>query len=193
MLNKLWELLDEADIVIGQNSKKFDTKKINARFMIQKTNKRHPPSDYRHIDILIESKKYFAFTSHKLEYKADKLNEKYKKLKHSKYPGLELWKECLKGNVEAWDEMKKYNIHDVLATKENYHIMKAWIKTINFDVFHKDHEMKCTCGSTEIMKNGYRYTNTGKFQKLSCKSCGKAFTERYNELSEKKRHSMSKP
>lgn len=36
----------------------------------------------------------------------DKLCVKYKKLNHSKFPGMELWRECLKGNSEAWTEME---------------------------------------------------------------------------------------
>lgn len=38
ILPALWKLMDEADIIVGQNSKKFDVKKINARFIINKIN-----------------------------------------------------------------------------------------------------------------------------------------------------------
>src|SRR5882672_6357813 len=34
ILRPLWHLLDKADIVITQNGKAFDSKKINARFML---------------------------------------------------------------------------------------------------------------------------------------------------------------
>ncbi len=40
----------------------------------------------------------------------DELNKKYKKLKHDKYPGFELWKAILDGDKQAWIEMKKYCI-----------------------------------------------------------------------------------
>jgi hypothetical protein len=33
ILKEIWDLLDEADVVIGQNSKRFDVKKLNARFI----------------------------------------------------------------------------------------------------------------------------------------------------------------
>src|ERR1019366_7143841 len=33
LLKRMWELLDEADVVVGQNSKSFDIKKLNARFI----------------------------------------------------------------------------------------------------------------------------------------------------------------
>lgn len=34
LLKGIWELLDEADIIVTQNGKKFDAKKLNARFII---------------------------------------------------------------------------------------------------------------------------------------------------------------
>ena len=47
ILRGIWKLLDEADIVITQNGKKFDQKKLNARFVL---NGFQPPSSYKHID-----------------------------------------------------------------------------------------------------------------------------------------------
>src|ERR1017187_5015377 len=32
LLKEIWKLLDEADVVIGQNSKAFDVKKLNDKF-----------------------------------------------------------------------------------------------------------------------------------------------------------------
>jgi DNA polymerase elongation subunit (family B) len=94
LLKPLRKLLDTADIVITQNGKKFDSKKINARFIL---NGITPPSPYKHLDTYVISKETAAFTSHSLDYLTEKLNKKYKKLHHSKFPGLSLWKECLSG------------------------------------------------------------------------------------------------
>src|SRR5690606_2512370 len=88
LLRGIWNLLDEADIVITQNGKAFDVKKLNARFLL---NGFQPPSSYRHIDTKILAKKTFALTSSKLEYMTSKLCTKYKKLSHKKYPGFSLW------------------------------------------------------------------------------------------------------
>src|ERR1041385_790830 len=43
LCKRLWKLLDEADIVITQNGKKFDTPRMNARFIFHKM---PPPSPY---------------------------------------------------------------------------------------------------------------------------------------------------
>lgn len=189
ILKGIWELMDEADIIVGQNSKAFDVKKLNARFII---NGMQPPSSYRQIDTKVMAKKIFGFTSNRLEYMADKLCKKYKKLKHKKFPGHEMWDQCLKGNRQAWAAMEKYNKHDVLALEELYNALIAWDNPVNFNPYHKMHDNICTCGSTEFKKNGYHFTNAGKYERVACKKCGKTYTAKQNELSIKKRQEMFK-
>lgn len=189
LLEKVWKLLDDADVLIWQNGDKFDKKKLNARFIL---NGMQPPSSYRSIDTLKIAKKHFAFTSNKLEYLSNKLNTKHKKLKHEQFSGFELWKECLLGNKKAWDEMSTYNKHDVLALEEVYKKLIAWDNntTINFNVYHSGTETICSCGSTDFRLNGYNYTPTGKFQRYRCKGCGsevKDSGKKNNKLSKDKR------
>lgn len=187
ILKKLWSLLNEADIVITQNGVAFDSKKTNARFIL---NGMKPPSLYRHIDTLKLAKKHFAFTSNKLEYMTEKLCKKYKKLKHKKFGGFELWKECLAGNRKAWDEMKKYNIHDVLALEELYNKLAPWGTPVDFNVFNKNHAHVCNCGSNNLKREGYSLTNAGKFQRFSCKECGAWTCSKLNLLSKDKRNAL---
>ena len=142
ILKKIWDLLNEADVVITQNGRSFDQKKLNARFVM---NGFQPPSSYKHIDTKLIAQKHFGFTSTKLEYMTDKLCVKYKKLKHTKFPGFEMWKECLSGNIEAWKEMEKYNKHDVLALEELYTKMAPWDNTVNFSVYDENLIDKCKC------------------------------------------------
>jgi DNA polymerase elongation subunit (family B) len=189
ILKQIWKLLDEADVVITQNGKSFDVKKLNARFL------QHgfpPPSSYRHIDTKILAKRHFAFTSNKLEYMTDKFCVKYKKLKHAKFSGFELWKQCLAGNIEAWDEMKKYNMYDVLSLEELYLLLQPWDNSINFNVYHEAPVHTCNCGSVEFSKNGFKYTNSGKFHRLICDNCGAEYTDKQNLLSKSKRQSLKK-
>ncbi len=179
LLKKIWDLLNEADIVVGQNSKKFDIKKINARFILYGIK---PPSTYQQIDTRQIAKKHFGFTANSLEYMSDKLCTKYKKLKHKKFPGMELWTECLKGNQKAWEAMREYNIFDVLATEELYKKLRPWDNSINFNVYYGDKDAQCTCGSKDFRKNGYTYSSTGKFQRYVCRLCGAELRTRQNLL-----------
>ena len=189
LLEGIWKLLDEADILITQNGKSFDCKKLNARFIL---NGMKPPSSYRHIDTKIIASRVFAFTSNKLEYMTDKLCTKYKKLKHSKFSGFSLWSECLKGNKEAWEEMEKYNKYDVLSLEELYHKLIPWDNSINFNVYNEDLINVCSCGSIKLKNKGYHYTNTGKFEKFVCQDCGKEHKGKTNILSKEKKKSLLK-
>lgn len=183
ILSELWELLNEAEVVIGHNIKKFDIKKINARFIL---NGFQPPSTYRMIDTLDIAKRIFGFTSNKLEYLTSKLCTKYKKSKHKKFPGHELWRACLNKNQEAWIEMKDYNIFDVLSNQELYEVFMPWDNKLpNFDLYIDD-----PLDMTDWEKNGYHYTQLGKYQRYRNKKTGQQRRGRTNLLSKEKRKTL---
>lgn len=187
LLKKIWEILDQADIVIGQNIKHFDIPKLNTRFIL---NGMQPPSSYKVLDTREIAKRKFGFISNKLEYMTDKLNTKYKKLKHSDFSGFELWRQCLLGNKLAWNSMKKYNIHDVLSTEELFLKLYPWDNSINFNLYRDDEEHVCHCGSTEFKRNGYAYTASGKYQRIKCSKCGSESRDKVNLFSKEKRQSL---
>ena len=188
LLQNIWKLLDEADIIITQNGKRFDEKKLNARFIL---NGMKPPSSYRHVDTLEIAKRHFGFSSNKLEYMTKKLCKKYKKDTHEKYSGFLLWKECLEGNMEAWQEMQQYNILDVLSLEELYTILRPWYKAHpNINLYYNDEVTRCKCGGESFTQNGYHYTNTSKFLRLQCNDCGAEVRDKVNLLPKSKRDSL---
>jgi len=187
LLEEIWKLLDEADIVVWQNGKNFDHKKLNARFVL---NGMQPPSSYKQIDTLQIAKKHFGFTSNKLEYMSSKLCTKYKKQVHRKFAGFLLWSECLKGNKKAWNEMEKYNKYDVLSLEELYSKLIPWDNSINFNVYTDSVNTVCKCGSKDFKRNGFDYMSTGKFQRYKCINCGHETKSRENTMSKEKRKSL---
>ncbi len=187
-LKKIHALLDEADVILTQNGRRFDKKKLYARFIL---NDMKPPSPFKHIDTLVIAKANFAFTSNKLEYMSSKLCTKYKKLVGGrKYEGFTLWSECLKGNKAAFKEMERYNKYDVLSLEELYSKLQPYDNTINFDLYHDSEEVTCNCGSTNFESRGYALTTTGKFARYRCKECGKWHRGKENLLSKDKRKKM---
>ena len=180
---KLWHFLNEADVVVGQNSKRFDVKKANSRFILNGLPK---PSTYRQVDTMEIAKRNFGFTSNRLEYMTDKLCTDYKKSKHKKFHGHELWSECLKGNLEAWLEMEDYNRLDVLSLEELYNVLSSWDNTLpNYDVYVDD-----ILDMSEWEKDGFHYTNLGKYQKYRNKITGVQRRSRVNLLTKEKRDSL---
>lgn len=183
----LFELLDEADIIITQNGKSFDEKRFNSRFLKHGLGQ---PSSYKHIDTKRLAKKHFHMTSYGLDYMAKYLKTKHQKLTHAKFPGQALWTECLKCNKEAWKEMKTYNIHDVLVLQDVYNKLAPWDDSINWNVYTDDCDIKCSCGSTNFRNKGYHYEKLGMFRRWKCLDCGKPVRGRENLLTKEKKKSM---
>lgn len=172
IIRRLVDIMDQADIIVGHNSKKFDIKRINAKCAEYDIK---PPSSFQQVDTYILSKKHFNFSSHTLEYLLQKLNSPIKKLKHGKFPGKSLWIECDKGNKAAFKEMATYNIYDVLGTEWLYKKLAPWGTAVNFGVY-EDFEgvvPTCSCGSKNTKKAGIKQTTKGKLQTYRCKDCGK--------------------
>lgn len=170
LMQPLWDLLNEADIVVAQNGQAFDTKRINARLI---TYGFRPYSPVRQVDTLLTSKRLFKFTSNKLEWVAQQLTD-VKKSKHHKYPGFELWLECLKDNPGAWKEMKKYNLLDVIACEKVYLRQLAWNdRHPNVATYDWSKLTTCPrCASDKLEASGYRTLQAGVYVQYRCGACG---------------------
>lgn len=170
LLELIWQFLDDADVIVAQNGRRFDVKKINARFI---EHGMVPPSPYKIVDTLEVAKRHFGFTSNKLAWMTDKLCT-VKKRSHAKFPGYKLWQQCLRGNREAWREMRLYNIDDVRSMEELYLIFLPWISNHpNFGNYVNLDKPVCNrCGSEHIVKNGTYHTDVGQYQRFRCHGCG---------------------
>jgi DNA polymerase elongation subunit (family B) len=125
LMQALWKLLDEADIVVAHNGNRFDIPKINARFIAHGLG---APSVYKKIDTLTLARSNFSFFSNKLQHLSGMFAKKHKKDSHKDFPGFALWDQCMKGNKKAWESMKKYNIIDVLALEEVFLELSKYVK-----------------------------------------------------------------
>ncbi len=165
VIKKMHELFNEADIVIAHNGNKFDIKKINARFLYHGFN---PPKPYAQIDTLLVARRYFAFTSNKLNDLAVLL----KLGKKAETGGFELWKNCLYGVESAWTKMLKYCKQDVVLLEKVYLKLLPWIKNHpNVGLLEGNIGTCPNCGSTNGEKRGFRYTTSATYQRIQCKDC----------------------
>lgn len=170
LLDQLHALLDEADVVIAHNGRKFDIPKIKARMLIKGF---QPFKPVKIIDTLDVAKKTFGFTSNKLAWLSEILLEN-KKEQHKEFPGYLLWAECLKGNRRAWKEMKTYNIQDTIALEELYLKFRPWIPHhLNIGIYGDHGERTCArCGSHDLQLVGTVPTNVNVYPLYQCKGCG---------------------
>lgn len=163
MVDKLWELFDEADIIIGHNSDNFDNKLAN-RFFLRWG--KDPPSPYRTVDTLKLARRYFRFSSNKLDYIAQFLFGE-KKLETS----MQLWFKCMAGDRAALRKMEKYNKKDVDLTYKVYETLKKWhTGHPNYNLYFDTTHQCPVCGG-DTQRRGYQRTRVGIYQRYQCKKC----------------------
>lgn len=165
MLHGIHDLLEEADAVVHFNGSNFDIPTLNKEFLLHKID---PPSPYKHIDLLKVVRQQFRFPSNKLEYVARELGLT-QKVKHA---GYQLWLDCMAGIPEAWKEMEKYNVGDIVTLEELYHKLRPWIRN------HPNHSLDTTdpvcptCGSNRLHRRGTYRSNSAIYNRFRCVDCG---------------------
>lgn len=182
LLESLWCLFDEADIIVAHNGIYFDIKEVNGRFFYYGLPE---PSPYKIVDTLKIAKKNFRFTSNKLDYLS-----KYKghggKLDNE---GMSLWVKCIKGDLMAWKDMKKYNIVDIDKLEEIYLELRPWDKSHpNLAHYYNDNLTRCTnCGSEKVIPlNEDIPTTTQTYPLYKCEDCGHYMRGRKNNTTKDK-------
>lgn len=165
LVQALWKLFDEADVVIAHNGKSFDVKKTNSRFAKYGM---PPPSPYKIIDTKLEARKYLKQDSNKL----DDLGDYFGIGRKINTGGFELWLGCEAGDNKSWDKMKKYNIQDVVLLEKVYLHLLPWMTSHpNLAAMNGDKEGCPNCGSLNMKKRGTAITQSGEKQRWQCRDC----------------------
>lgn len=165
LVERLWAILDEADVVIAHNGDRFDLRKANARFVAHGL---RPPSPYKTVDTLKVARRYFQFDSNKLDDLGQYLGVG-RKLPHT---GKHLWFGCMSGDTKSWATMRRYNSQDVALLERVYLKLRPWAST-HPNLNHISRLSGCpTCQSSNVQFRGFNHTKTGKRQRMQCKDCG---------------------
>jgi len=166
LLHELWNLLNEADIVIAHNGRQFDVPILNGRFL--KMNIK-PPMPYKIIDTKTAASKHFNLPSNKLDYIAQYLGVGQKI-----ETDFDLWVRCLNGNNAALNEMMIYNINDVKILEDVYLAMRPYIQPHpNLGLYIEDDVECCPCcTSTDISFEGKYVSYASTYSAFRCNSCG---------------------
>jgi len=184
----LFKFMDEADIIIAHNGRKFDMPKINWRFLVHGIN---PPSPYVIIDTLQPFKKGGKLSpdSGKLDYVCQELG-----LGKKIHTDFSLWEKCFHGDPDSLKLMEEYNRNDVVMLEALYLKIRPWITSHpNIGLFIGDNINSCpTCGSIDLewLENKPYMTQLGLYSSFRCRDCGSLGKSRSNELTKLKRNSM---
>ena len=176
IIQKLWGLIDSADMIVAHNGAKFDVRKTNLRFKI---NNLPPPMPYSIIDTMKHAMRVFGSASYKLDY----LNKMF---------GLELkreapyawWVGAVNGDEDCLANLLYYNRFDVLVLEELYLALRPWMKNHpNVGLYIDTDETVCTnCGAEKLDWGGFYYTPVGKYRAFRCLKCGAIGRSRTNDF-----------
>lgn len=163
LVNDLWKLLDEADIVVAHNGDDFDVRMCNARFIHHGLT---PPSPYKTVDTKKVASHAGRFNSNRM----DDLGV-YLKMGRKIKTDFDLWEGCINGDPASWRDMIRYNKHDVVMLEKLYLKLRPWTRTHpNFAV--RTGALCPKCNSSNVQFRGLQVTSTRQYQRFQCKDCG---------------------
>ena len=166
MHSRIWEAVDEADVVVGHNVKGFDLKHLRTGWRDLDF---LPPSPVAVVDTLKEARAEFGDESKTLDALTKRIGIASKTDRYD----LEVARAALAGDQRAQRKLKAYNVGDIEASEELYLSLRPWMKSHpSVGLYSEDGVDVCSCGGREFIRNGYAYTRLSKFQRYQCKSCG---------------------
>jgi hypothetical protein len=166
MLQKAWDLLDEADVVVHYNGDRFDIPWLNGEFARLGMT---PPSPFKSLDLYKVVRKNFRFPSYKLDYVAHALLGQ-RKLATG---GHQLWVDCLNGDEKARAKLARYCRRDTALLEPLLEFLRPWLgNQVNFALWSEQSgELACQkCGSSEfLIAKGTAYTANRAYPQVWCK------------------------
>ena len=184
----IWKLMNEANVIISHNGKRFDIPKLNTRFIL---NHMKPPMPYQTIDTFQVAYKQFSFASASLNFLSLIMHRKEKL--HTDY---KLWIDCENGKQESIDYMHQYCVADTNILEEVYLELRPWIKSHpNLAVIMEAESPCCpNCGSFEFDEGeGYYTTPQNKYITVRRTSCGAVNRKKISEISAKCKNNLLVP
>lgn len=167
IVKHLWDLIDEADIVVAYNGKKADIPWMNTRFIYWGI---EPPTTYKVVDPCETARKVFDFSSNKLDALAGYFN-----IPHKMGTDFSLWDNACRGDGKSLNYMSLYCSKDVEILERVYLKLLPWVNNHpNITNLTSTNKVICShCGSTDVrlLPNKYYYTALGKYSLYRCDKC----------------------
>lgn len=142
MINKAWELYNEADVVVTYNGVRFDNKHLMSDWLEAGLN---PPMPWKDLDLFQQVKK-FGFESKSLDSVTRRLGRPGKPVF---YDMDGAWA-CMDGDKEAQKEMEFYNESDVELTEWLHDRLLGWMPNAPFKGTFGDDKACNQCGGKNL-------------------------------------------
>lgn len=181
IVKSLWNVLNDADIVISHNGINFDIPMVSTFFLKEKLGL---PKRFRNIDTCAISRRVFKFESNRLDFIVRDLGLNSGKSDTD----FQLWIDSYNGISSALKKMQLYNVNDILILEDLFNVFRSYIPNFpNMGVWGDIDVSVCPyCGGTNFDENGYVYSPNGKFNSYRCE-CKAIFRSKENLLSRDKR------
>lgn len=182
----VYELMENADVVIAHNGKKFDFKILQARALAH--NLGVLPS-VKFVDTLKLAKAKIKVPSFSL----DSMCAYFGIDRKIQTEGIGLWKRVQSGDTDAMVEMIRYNVQDVVILRDLYKkIASLGDSGYNAALYFNDDISRCkACGSHNIAETG-RTVETGQnsYAEVECLDCGAKARKKQSLLTKEKRKNL---
>lgn len=168
LIMRMYELVCQADLIVGHNLDLFDDKIANTEFLLLGL---QPPPPHKTVCTLKAARHNFYFNSNKLGDLGFRLGFG----KKVDTGGFELWAGCMRGDPKSWLKMKKYNKGDVVLLEKIYLRIRPWMKG-HPNVNALDGHVGCpTCRGVKLQRRGWQVVGNGRRQRFQCQNseCGK--------------------
>ena len=171
MIEEFDKVIEQADIIVGQNSDSFDYKHINAQRLMHGLDPLPNWAGVTFEDTLKMARKYFNFPSNKLDYFSKHLLGRGGKIKME----LSDWVHIVTKSKEApkaMAKMIKYQKKDVLDGEATFKLFrKHCLPKLNRATFSGQGHACIHCGGNNLHKRGLAYSGTSVYQQYHCNDC----------------------
>ena len=167
-LRQTWEWYHQADIVVGHNVERFDSRHLRGGWLEMGWT---PPSPWKTVDTLKVARAELAFESNTLDALCKRLGVKAKTDKYD----ADIAHAALEGNEKAQRKLRAYNIGDIRATEAVYDRLRPYIKNHpHLGQFTGDSWSCANCGWTDLSnhRDGDATTYVQRYRRYSCPKCG---------------------
>lgn len=168
MIQKMWILYDEAEVICSYNGQNFDNRHLRSEWLMAGL---RPPRPWKDVD-LYKVVKQFGFESKSLDSVSRRLGRPGKALSYS----MDLAHAAADGNIRAQNRLKRYNQGDVELTEWLYDRLRGWIPNHPFIGEHgpdAGDTVRCNqCGSTKLIRQPSKYRAVViDYNLLRCSNC----------------------